>query len=186
MFDSVGAFARQFTAVEGGYLYYPARKRGGKLVTAEEYEGLVADFRRVAGTSGLLKTAGVVILFAMLWTLLAQTLLLAEWAKALGLPAIVAGVCAYLFRASFAPYRLVKGRPDATPPRPASDARRQARAALNWPLVTVALLVSGAVFIGSATAPERTLSTWAWLVGSGLMFVAYLWLALLKLRDGRG
>ena len=43
MFDSIGAFTRQFTPVDGGYLYFPSRKNGGKLVTAEEFETLVSD-----------------------------------------------------------------------------------------------------------------------------------------------
>jgi hypothetical protein len=31
MFDSIGAFTSPFTPVDGGYLYYPSRKDGGKL-----------------------------------------------------------------------------------------------------------------------------------------------------------
>ena len=62
MFDTMDAFTRQFTPVDGGYLYYPSKNDGGKLVTAEEFESLVADWQRVAGRSGRWKAVGLVAL----------------------------------------------------------------------------------------------------------------------------
>jgi len=124
-------------------------------------------------------------LAVLLWPILSQSLSLPEWADGLSAIPIVAGLCAYLFRASFAPRRLVRDRPDAAPPRVAPEARRQARAAVGWPFVIMFLFLSGAAFVSAAIAPERTPSNWAWLFGSGLMFVAYLWIGALKLRDAR-
>jgi cyanate permease len=64
-----------------------------------------------------------------------------------------------------------------------AQAKREARAALNWPLVIFALLASGAIFLGCLSAPDHTLSWWALVIGSGAMIVAYLWIAFQKLRD---
>lgn len=184
MFDTVGAFTKQFTPFEGGYLLYPSRKSGGKLITAEEYDRLVADWESIAGRAGLWKTVGVVFLVLLLWTLLTQTLPLPEWTDAFITAAVVIGISGRLLWASFAPRRLVKHRPVVTPLRPASDARREARATLNWPFVIFALLLSGATFFSTVTQSERTSGTWAWLVGSGLMLVGYLWIGVRKLLDG--
>ena len=153
MFDTVGAFKKQFTPVEGGYLFYPSRKSGGKLITANEYDCLVADWERIAGRVGLWKTVGVVVLALLLWTLLSQGLSLPGWTDTFIIAVLVVTICGWLFWASFAPRRLVKDRSAVTSPRPASDARRESRAALNWPFVTFALLLSGGT---SARSPHRS------------------------------
>ena len=185
MFDTIGAFKKQFTPVEGGYLLYPSAKGGGKLITVEEYDRLVADWQRTAGRGGLWKTAGLVIVLVLLWTLLSEALSLPDWAETLFIVVVVIGISARLLWASLAPRRLVRDRPPVTLPRPVSDARREARAALNWPFVVFALLASGGIFFSTLNALERTPSTYAWLVGSGLMMLAYLWIGLKKLVDRR-
>jgi hypothetical protein len=185
MFDTVEAFKKQFTRVEGGYLVYPSRKVGGKLVNDEEYDFLVKRWERVAGRAGRWKTVGAIVLVVAIWTLLGDLLSPPEWADSLMIGLIVIAMSAWLFWASTAPRRLVRDRAPVTAPRPAAEARREARAALNWPFVAFALLISGAIFFGSATADERTVGTWAWLIGSGLMLGIYLWVAFKKLADGR-
>lgn len=135
MFDSMGAFNKQFIPVDGGYLYYPSRKSGGKLVTVEEFEGLVAGWQRIAGRSGLWKPVGVVVLVILLWTLLSQALALPEWADSIIVVGSVAAVSGWMLWASFEPRRLVRDRSVVAPPRSVLQARRQARAALNWPFV---------------------------------------------------
>ena len=185
MFDTIGAFKKQFTPVEGGYLLYPSAKGGGKLITVEEYDSLVADWQRTAGRGGRWKTVGLVMVLVLLWTLLTEALSLPDWAETLFIAVIVIGISARLLWVSLAPRRLVKNRLPLTLPRPVSDARREARAALNWPLVVFAVLVSGAIFFSTLNASERTPSIWAWLVGSGLMMLAYLWIGLKKLIDRR-
>jgi hypothetical protein len=56
-------------------------------------------------------------------------------------------------------------------------------AALNWPFVVFALILSGAIFFGSVTAAERSPGAWAWLIGSGLMLGLYVWIAFRKVTD---
>lgn len=185
MFDSVGAFTRQFTPVDGGYLFYPSRKSGGKLITADEYHRLVANWEKIAGKAGIWKTVGVVFLALILWTVLSEGLSLPEWADTFIITCLVLAISAWMLWAGFAPYRLVRRRPAVTSPRTAAEARREARATLNWPFVIFALLLSGATFIATVTTPERTLSTWAWLIGSGLMLAVYLWIGFRKLFDAR-
>ncbi len=185
MFDSVGAFTKLFTPVDGGYLFHPSRKSGGKLVTAEEHDRLVASWEQIAGRAGIWKTVGVVVLILVLWTFLSEGLSLTEWADTVVIASLVLAISAWMLWASFAPRRLVRDRPAVTAPRPLSEARREARATLNWPFVIFALLLSGATFLGTVTTTERTLSTWAWLVGSGLMLGVYLWIGFQKLFDAR-
>ena len=184
MLDTIGPFKKQFTPVEGGYLLYPSAKSGGKLVTVDEYDRLMADWQRIAGRAARWKTAGIVIILIALWTGLSQALSLPGWTETLFVAAVVTGIAARLVWASLAPRRFVKDRPAVTLPRPISDARREARAALNWPMVVVALLLSGGIFFSTLHALERP-SDWAWLVGSGLMMLAYLWIGLKKLFDPR-
>jgi hypothetical protein len=184
MFDTIGAFKKQFTRVEGGYLVYPSRKTGGKLVSDEEYEHLVKGWERVAGRSGRWKAIGVIVVIIALWTLLSDVVPLPEWRDTFLTAAIVSAMSARLLWASTTPRRLVKDRPTITPPRMAAEARRDARAAINWPFVVFALLFSGAAFFVSVTATVRSPGAWAWLIGSGVMLGLYIWIAFKKLTDG--
>ena len=183
MFDTTGAFKKQFTRVEGGYLVYPSRKIGGKLVSDEEYGYLVGGWERVAGRSGRWKAIGVAFAAIALWTLMSDLVSMPEWGDSLLITAIVLAMSAWLLWASTAPRRLVKDRSPITPPRVAAEARRDARAALNWPFVVFALILSGAGFFGSVTATEHSPGTWAWLIGSGVMLGLYIWIAFKKLTD---
>ncbi|QAY78917.1 hypothetical protein ETR14_22035 [Sphingosinicella sp. BN140058] len=72
MFDSKSAFEKQFTRVDGGFLFYPSCKSGGKLITTEEYADLLADWERVAGHKGRRKALGVIGGAAFLWVLLSE------------------------------------------------------------------------------------------------------------------
>lgn len=183
MFDATGALTRQFTPIEGGYLYFPSRRSGGRLVTTVEYERLVADWERIAGPGGQWKLAGLVTGFVLVWTIISQALSLPEWTRWIMIAACVCWISARLLWASLAPRRLVGGRPDISPPRPRSQARREARAMLNWRFVIFALVLSGAILLGSLMSPGRTLGWWAWAMGSGAVFGAYLWIAFQKVMD---
>lgn len=185
MFNAVGAFKKQFTRVEGGYLVYPSRRAGGKLVSDEEYEQLVAGWERVAGRGGRWKAVGVIVAVITVWTLLSDWLAVPEWADALIITIVVIVISGWAIWASMAPRRLVRDRASVTPPRPVGEAQREARAALSWPVIAVALLIFGAAFFGSVTAAEHTLGTWAWLIGSGVVLGLYLWIGFKKLKDGR-
>jgi hypothetical protein len=183
MSDRIDTFTRQFTPIDGGYLYYPSRKGGGKFVTAEEFETLASDWHRVAGRAGMWKSVGLTTLVIVIWTLLSRTLAAPGWADRAVAIACAAALSGWVLWASYAPRRLVKGRPDFAPPRAASAARREARAALNWPIVLMVLLFSGVALFARLISPEWTLGWWAWVIGSCVFFVAYLWIAFEKVRD---
>ncbi|KRA83636.1 hypothetical protein [Altererythrobacter sp. Root672] len=183
MFDSIGAFTKQFTPVDGGYLYYPTKRDGGKLVTAEEYEQLAEGWCKVAGRRGTWTIAGVVMLAIFVWTAVSQFLSLPDWSDSVLVAACVIGISAWLFWASFAPRRLVRDRPSITPPRPITEMKRQARALLSRRLIIFVLFFSGIAFLGSLSSPNRDLKSWACLLGSGAMFGGYIWVAIMKLRD---
>jgi len=183
MFDSMGAFTKQFTPIDGGYLYYPSKNGGGKLVTPDEYADLVDGWRNVAGSKGIWKSVGAVILAIVVWTVIGSFVTLPAWSDTLLTAACVGGMSAWLLRASLAPRRLVQGRPDIVPPRSRAQSRRQARALLNWRFIAFALIFSGVAFLGSLSSAERDFKLWAWLIGSGAMFALYIWLAIQKIRD---
>jgi len=180
MFDRVGTFKRQFTATDGGYLYFPSRKQGGRLVTEDEFQALVAEWTR---RTSPWKPVGAIAIAILLWTIASTALNLPEWTNNVIIALSVAAVGAWTFWATMAPRRLVKGRPEVAPPRSMTQARRQARASLNWPFVLFFLIASGAVFAGQLSSPELTFRWWVWVAGSGLMFFAYLWIAIQKFRD---
>lgn len=183
MFDTVGAFKKQFTPHEGGYLYYPSSKSGGKFVTADEFDSLVDRWQKITGRAGTWKIAGIVFLVILLWTLISQTIALEEWVEQIMFFGGVASIVGWILWFSYAPRRLVKGRPAIVPPRPIASVRREVRAMLNWPMVIIILIISGYLFLGFLSFPERKMSWWAWVIGSGLMFGSYLWIAFKKFTD---
>ena len=183
MFDSIGAFTKQFVPTEGGYLYYPTKKAGGKLVTVDEYEQLAAGWRRIAGRRGIWTVACIVMLAGIVGTAISRSFSLPDWSDSIIVAASVISLSAWFLWASFSPRRLVRDRPTVAPPRPASEANRQARASLNWRFIIFALLFSGVAFLGSLDVPERGLGSWAWLIGSGVFFVLCIWIAIQKFRD---
>ncbi|MBB5713221.1 hypothetical protein [Sphingomonas aerophila] len=185
MFNTTKAFKRQFIRTEGGYLIFPSRKLGAKLVTEAEYDQLLAEWESVAGRAGRWKTVGAVCAIVALWTLVSDWLSFSESADSLLTAAVVVTILARLLWSSTAPRRLVKGRPSVAPPRLPAQARREARAALSWPIVITILLISGLVFLGSIITLDRSASAWAWLIGSGALLGLYLWVGLKKLSDGR-
>ena len=183
MSSSIDAFKRQFTPHQDGYLIYPWRQGGGKLVTADEYDRLIVDWQKVAGRAGRWKSVGAVVAFLVLWTVLSQALKPPEWTNSAVIVLVAIALCARLLWAGFAPWRLVKNRNTITPPRPRAEARREARAALNWPMIIFALILSAGAFASHVTTTEWRIGTWVWLVGSGAMFVTYLWIGFRKLLD---
>jgi len=183
IFNSVGMFERQFTPTDGGYLIYPTKRSGGKLVTAEEYEILVGEWRAVAGSRGQLKTVGILIAAIVVWTLISTAYSLPEWPQWIVIVCSVVAISGRILWASFAPRRLVRDRPTVVPPLPMSQVKRESRALLNWPLVGFLLVFFGFQFLNSLANPQDTISWWAWTIFSGLLFGAYVWIAIQKLRD---
>jgi len=183
LFDSTGIFAKQFTPVDGGYLYYPSKRGGGKLVTADEYDELVADWQKVAGRTGIWRTVGLVVLAIVVWTIIPKAEDLSVWSDSIFATVCVGGASAWILWASFAPRRLVRGRPAITQPRIVSEAKRQARALLNWPLIIFLLFLSASALLRTLNSPDRDFKSWAWIIGSGVMLVCYIWIAIQKFRD---
>ncbi len=183
MFDSIAAFTKQFIPTEGGYLYYPSKKGGGKLVSAEEFDQLIEGWRKVAGRRGGWVIVSIVILVIFVWNVASEALSLPEWSDSIIAAASVIGTSSWLLWASFAPRRLVRDRPTIAPPRPISEVKRQVRAALNWRVIILALFLSGVVFIGSINSLDRGLKSWAWLIGSGGFFALYISIGIRKFGD---
>ena len=147
IFDSIGSFSKSFTPHDGGYIYYPSAKSGGKLITDGEFEALMADWRRVAGVTGRWRSVGILVIAIAAWVGFSQFFALPEWAGMIFTMLVVATFTSRLLRASLAPRRLVRGRPDETPPRAIGQARQQARAMLSWKFVIYVLVISGLVFL---------------------------------------
>ncbi|AYJ84950.1 hypothetical protein D3Y57_02510 (plasmid) [Sphingomonas paeninsulae] len=183
MFDPIGAFKKQFVPSGDGYIYYPSKKSGGKLITATEFEKLVADWTIIAGRKGQWKAVGVIVLVIMLWTAVSQYFDFSRLTDQILTYGIVTALSAKLLWANFAPRRLVRNRDIVVPPRRSSEARQQARSLLNWPFVIFGTLISGGIFFSHLSNRENTLPWWAWIVGSGIFFALYLWISLQKFRD---
>lgn len=160
MFDAIGAFEKQFTRVEGGYLFYPSRKVGGKLVSDEEYEHLIAVWKRVAGRSGRWKTTGAIAAAIVLWMFLTHVFSLPEWGVFFVIPVMVFTLVGRLLWAITKPHRLLKDRLSVMRPKTAEESRRDVRAALTWPFVVFALILSGAAFFGVVSDAERSPGSW--------------------------
>lgn len=184
MFDVIDVFAKQFTPIDGGYLYYPSKKSGGKLVTAAEYDELVEGMRKAAGRPAIWKVVGVVLLVILTWALISEAQSLPDWADWIVVAAVAIGISAWTIWASLAPQRLVRDRPFITPPRTALQAGREVRSLLGWRFIIFALLFSGFTFFGSLYSTERNFVSWAVLFGTGAIFGGYIWISVRKFRDG--
>jgi hypothetical protein len=184
MFNPVSSFSKQFVPFEEGYLYNPSRKSGGKFVSSEEYEQLVAEWEAIAGRKGIWKTTlamvGCVFLVVTLQSIFGGS----EWLIDVSTWVAVIAVLARFFWFSMAPRRLVSGRPDAAPPRSPAASKRAARSLVSWGIIIWAFIVSTAIFGVSLAAYPKSLSVWLWVAGSGAMSAGYLWVAIMKYRDG--
>lgn len=182
MFDPMDVFSRQFAPVEGGYLYYPSPKSGGKLITDDEFSKLASDWKKTFGRRGLWQIVGIMLLVSVLFLFLKRWLDLPDWVDHFALYGNAVALFGWYQWAAFAPRRLVRGRPAIAPPRSVLQARREARAMIKWPFLIVVILACGAVLVGSFSSLDRS---WAWIGGSGIALILYLWVAFLKLMDSR-
>lgn len=163
-------FSEQFTPTEGGYLYYPSRKAGGKLVTLAEYEKLLADRKRATSWTTMLKLFAVLFVLSILSILLE----LQYWDDlvALGGGFVLVGKLVWHI---FAPNRLVRDRPDAVPPRTPSERRRVARSLTSWWIVCLAIWISGSWFALSLYGLGWTWYGWTIKAATGTLFVYNIW-----------
>ena len=188
--DSAKLFARQFGPVEGGYLFYPRAKGPAKLVSPEEYDALLTDYRRWMGRGwrpGLLFVAlfGAVVMneIVSLWLGFSEEASLGVFSL-LGL--LFAAKVVWL---QLAPRRLVRGRPDAAPPRTKAQRARATRAMVPWLMLvwpgliaTVAALM-GVLALAASQSPRMGTILWTLFWIAALVSLGRT--AVQKYRDGR-
>ncbi len=189
-FDPTAAFARRFEPTDEGYLFYPRPKGPGKLVTPAEYDALVKDYRRWMGgrfRPGLMFAVlfGAMILVAIVSVFLRIPPERMGW---LVYPLLLVGV-GYMFWFQFAPHRLLKGRPDATPPRTKQELGRATRRMMTWPILIflgiAALLwvVLGVATLASGNRPSIWMVVWTLFWATALLSLGRT--AVQKYRDGQ-
>jgi hypothetical protein len=184
-FDPTAAFARRFEPMDGGYLFYPRAKGPGKLVSPAEYEALVVNYRRWMGgrfKPGLMFAVlfGAILIIAVISVLLDVPPEGDGW-FAYPLLLLVAG---FMFWLHFAPHRLVKGRPDAAPPRAKKELGRATRRMMTWPLIAFGTGLSG-LWAAVGLAAKPSVGVIVWTVIWAVVFVSYLRIAVQKIQDAR-
>ncbi len=183
MFDARDAFAGQFTQIDGGYVYYPRQKAGGKFVSNEEYDLLLTDWQRISEGRGRWKNVGFIMGSILTWTIVADLFSLPEWVGWMVITAVTSCILAKYFWVSLAPRRLVRDRPDITPPRTALEARQESRQHLKWGYIFSVLGFSGVMlFVATSSRPE-TIFQWIWIIISGVVCTIYIGVAVRKFLD---
>ena len=184
-FDPTAAFARRFEPTDGGYLFHPRAKGPGKLVAPAEYEALVADYCRWMGgrfRPGLMFAVvfSAIIVMAILFALLNRPPQEMQWI----LYPVFLAMIGFMFWLQFAPHRLVRHRPDATPPRTKKDLGRATRHMMTWPFVVFGTGLSGLFAVVGITA-QPSVEIVVWTVFWAVVFFSYLRIGVQKLRDAR-
>ena len=174
MIDSVEAFKAQFEKVDDGYVIFPLGKSGGKFVTPEEYDQLIAGWQKA--TSGRRFWGLLVALFAAIlaFAFLEQTYQYPEWSRWATTLGVVGLLASHLVWEGLSPQRLVKGRPDYCPPRSKEENQRIARGLIPKHVVGISLILSGMIFGLVFYHGPQSAVDWVWFVGSGLFFVLCL------------
>ncbi len=183
MFDAQGAFKKQFSPFEDGYIFYPSSKSGAKFISSQEYEQLIDGWQHTSGRAGTWKNVAIVISALVVWQVVKSYFEPPSWVDTVVLTTLLFAIAARVIWASFAPRRLVKDRKPVGPPRSVAKARAEARSVLSWPLIITVSVVSGAIFGGHLAHQDTSFTWWAWTIGSGLMCAAYFWIGIGKLRD---
>ena len=186
MFNLERFLARTFTPVDGGYLYFPSAKSGGKLVSAAEYDVLTEQWRRVLGGSAMLVAFLLIVASSVVLIVAAVAFRLPPWTVKVSPLLFLPALFTWMWRPAFAAGRLVRGRPDIAPPRPLAELRRAGRAALDWKFVAGFMVYAGWNFSRSARLAERTWWDWMWLALWGAVLVLNLGIAWFKWRDQQG
>jgi len=97
MVDTVEAFKRQFDPVDDGYLYYPSPNSGGKLISHEEYEGLLRDWTNASKRKRFWLMLGAIMGVIFVFVAVERTLALPEWGSGVFLATVVLAVVGWLF-----------------------------------------------------------------------------------------
>lgn len=148
MFNTVATYERLFTPTEGGYLFYPWVWSGGYLITNEEYDRLVADWRLANSWSLRIKlglamvaamVAGVIIIFV--------TGAPPEISSNVLAGVIALGLTGHLLWRLSAVYRLIIGRKPVVGRRSRDASRAQVASMMSWPML---LWITFGISLGSA------------------------------------
>lgn len=184
IFDRSKPFKRLFVPFEDGYLVYPSKSHGGKFVTTEEYEALIKDYQRWWG-----KRFGFGLVYLVLFggmTLGAVLIAIFDLPEDyvqfityfMAMP-----LFAFIIWSSRAPYRLVRGRPDAVPPLSREERKRWTRSNLSWfHLIGIALVCTVLLWV-SIENYSWTLGWSLWMACLSIYFLLVLRIALLKYLD---
>lgn len=184
--DPSAQFRRRFQRCDQGFLYYPKRKGGGKIITQAEHDVIVGNFRRWFGARfrpGLSLAAmfGLIVVI----TLVSLAFPLSERAFDVAIWIVAATFLLGYYWLYSAPQRLVKDRPEVTPPRTREELGRAGRAMMTWPMVVFAIgLCSLAVFVGVSARPN--IATVIWTVFWVIVLAVHVRNAVRKFQDRRG
>lgn len=179
-------FAKLFVPYEDGYLYYPSAKSGGKFVSEPEYQIMLSEVERAAGTKGIMVSVLAVLLMISAAVIAEKVWHLGEWVEQVAIWAAVAFVGIRLARAFFLPRRMLSNRPAIVPPLAPGQSRKIARSMLPWTMVIPVFLGSSIVFVANLLIAPVTLGGWMVFLGAGAMSAGYGWVAIQKLKDSQG
>jgi len=185
-FNPTEIYKRQFQPAEEGYLFYPRRNKGGKLLSHLEYEKLVLNYRRWIGTRFV---PGLSVWFAF-----AGLIVIASISVMFDLPDQFIEISVYAMVAAFVaaslwlyltPYRLTKNRPDVSPPRTKQEQMRLARSMMPWALLIWTIIIFGLLsIIGIAAAiTEPSIGKGVFATFCTLFLIMGLRVAIQKYRD---
>lgn len=185
-FDPTASFKRRFEPTEGGYLYYPKAKGGGKLLSEVEYNDLIINYRRWIGARfrpGLIiwTMMGACVAITLVATVLDLSESFLNWAIA----GVAIGFVIAQYWIQSTAYRLYHNRPDSTPPRTKQEIKRAARKLLTWPLLMWMIAIFGLMtFTGIIALVQRpSLATGVLALLFAVALVQLLRMTVQKLRD---
>ena len=165
-FDFSGWFEKQFEPFEGGFILYTSIRKGGKFVSAEEYEALKANYVKHLFICAIGIPATIAVSLIALVILSAHFELPGGAAKytLYGVLAVwaIAGVWA-----GNAPRRLVKNRGFVTTPKDWEQERRAARAKLEWPMVAIICGGGAMLLTFNLMRPDKGFVSWLWVFTGG-------------------
>ncbi|MCU0891843.1 MAG: hypothetical protein MUE77_08890 [Sandarakinorhabdus sp.] len=174
-------FEQQFQPYRDGYLVYPSRKAGGKFVTAAEHATLVDEFRQRTRPVAIAGWFALFLLLAVGASFLSRTILpeTLHWLASLF---VMIPVVVWSLRNTTTPFRLVRGRPDAAPPRTPAEWRAVGAAMFNWWQIGLLALVGVLQLAQHGEAGPDAAARWLGLASGVLMLLASATLAIRKWR----
>lgn len=181
-FDFSGWFEKQFEPFEGGFVLYTSIRKGGKFVSAEEYEALKTNYVKHLFICAIGVPATIAVGLITLVILSAHLELPGGSAKYTLYGVLAVWAIAEVW-AGNAPRRLVKNRGFVTPPRDWEQERRAASAKLEWPMVAIMCGGSAMLLTFNLMRPDKGFVSWLWVFTGGAVLVVFIRVGYAKLRD---